>query len=243
VTPRFYCPLPLAPGAIVDLPDGAAHHAARVLRLQAGAAVTLFNGEGGEFAARLERVDVRGTSARIDAWHDVERESPLGVTLIQGLASADRMDYAIQKAVELGVAAIAPVVTERSVARLDAPRAEKRGLHWQQIAIAACEQCGRNRVPAILPLAGFGDWLAGPSLAALRLLLAGDALQSLADLARPRGAIEILAGPEGGFAPGETAAAWRAGFRPVHLGPRTLRTETAGLAAMAALNALWGDWS
>jgi 16S rRNA (uracil1498-N3)-methyltransferase len=242
VTPRFYCPLPLAPGAIIDLPSGAAHHAARVLRLQAGTAVTLFNGDGGEFAARLERVDARGASARIDAWSGVERESPLAVTLIQGLASAERMDYAVQKVVELGVAAIVPVVTQRSVTRLDAPRAEKRVQHWQQVAIAACEQCGRNRVPLIHPLRDFGDWLAGPSPAALRLLLAGDALQSLADLMRPRGAIEILAGPEGGLAPDETGAAWRAGFRPVRLGPRTLRAETAGLAAMAALNALWGDW-
>lgn len=242
MTPRFYCPLPLAPRAIIDLPSGAAHHAARVLRLQSGAAVTLFNGEGGEFAARLERIDAHGASARIDAWHGVERESALAVTLIQGLASAERMDYAVQKAVELGIAAIAPVATARSVTRLDAQRAEKRVLHWQQIAIAACEQCGRNRVPLIHPLREFADWLAVPSPAALRLLLAGDALQSLADLTRPRGAIELLAGPEGGLAPGETAAAWRAGFRPVRLGPRTLRAETAGLAAMAALNALWGDW-
>jgi 16S rRNA (uracil1498-N3)-methyltransferase len=242
VTPRFYCPLPLAPGAIIDLPSGAAHHATRVLRLQAGAALTLFNGEGGEFEARLERADGRGVSARIDAWHGVERESPLAVTLIHGLASAERMDYAVQKAVELGAAAIASVVTARSVTRLDAPRAEKRLLHWQQIAIAACEQCGRNRVPLIHPIREFGDWLTAPSAAALRLLLAGDASQSLADLGPPRGAIEILAGPEGGLEPGETAAAWRTGFRPVRLGPRTLRAETAGLAAMAALNALWGDW-
>ena len=242
MTPRFYCPLPLAPGAIIDLPSDAAHHAARVLRLQAGAAVTLFNGEGGEFAARLERVDAHGASSRIDAWHDVERESPLAVTLVQGLASADRMDYAVQKAVELGIAAIAPVVTARSVTRLDAQRAGKRVLHWQQIAIAACEQCGRNRVPLIHAVREFGDWLSAPSAAALRLLLASDALQSLADLARPRGAIELLTGPEGGLAPEETGSAWRAGFRPVRLGPRTLRTETAGLGAMAALSALWGDW-
>ena len=242
MTPRFYCPLPLAPGAMIELPSGAAHHAARVLRLQAGAAVTLFNGEGGEFAARLERVNAHGASVRVDAWNGVERESPLAVTLIQGLAGAERMDYAVQKAVELGVAVIAPVATERSVTRLDAPRAGKRVLHWQQIAIAACEQCGRNRVPSIHPVREFGDWLIAPSAAGLRLLLAGDALQTLADLARPRGAIELLAGPEGGLAPGETAAAWRAGFRPVRLGPRTLRAETAGPAAMAALNALWGDW-
>jgi 16S rRNA (uracil1498-N3)-methyltransferase len=243
VIPRFYCPLPLASGAIVDLPSGPAHHAERVLRLKAGAPVTLFNGKGGEFAARLEQVDARGIKARIDTWHGIERESPLDVTLVQGLASTDRMDYAVQKAVELGIAAVAPVVAERSVARLDARRAEKRVQHWQQIAVTACEQCGRNRVPLLHPLREFADWLALPSLAALRLLLAGDASQSLADLTRPRGSIELLAGPEGGFATGEVAAAWRAGFRPVRLGPRTLRTETAGLAAMAALNALWGDWS
>ena len=239
--PRFYCSIPLAPGATIELPAGPAHHAARVLRLKAGAAVTLFNGDGGEFLARLERVDGRGVGARIGAWNRVERESPLAVTLVQGLASAELMDFVVQKAVELGTAVITPVATARSVARLGGPRAERRCDHWRQVAIAACEQCGRNRVPVICVPRDFGDWLAEPSAAKLRLLLAPDATQSLADF-EPRDSIEILAGAEGGLVPDETAAALRAGFRTVRLGPRTLRTETAGLAALAAINALWGDW-
>jgi len=135
---RLYSPLPLATGATVDLPEAAAHHAARVLRLRADDEITLFNGAGGEFAARIARVDAGAVAVNIGEFHDIDRESPLVVTLIQGLATGDRMDYAIQKAVELGVAAVQPVTAARSVARLDAPRAEKRILHWRQIAISAC---------------------------------------------------------------------------------------------------------
>jgi len=242
VTPRFFCPPPLATGAEIALPTGAAHHAARVLRLAAGAAVTLFDGEGGECAARLTRVDGRGVVARIDARRAVERESPLAITLIQGLAAADRMDYAIRKAVELGVTAIVPVRTERSVARLDRERALRRVEHWRQIVIGACEQCGRNRLPAIRTPCDLLEWLRTPSSTSSRLLPAPDATQGLAQLAPPGGAIEILVGPEGGLAPEESAAALAAGFRAVRLGPRILRTETVAPAALAAMNALWGDW-
>jgi 16S rRNA (uracil1498-N3)-methyltransferase len=178
----------------------------------------------------------------VGAWRDIERESPLRVILVQGLASGERMDYAIQKAVELGVAAVQPVTAARSVTRLDAARADKRIKHWQQIAISACEQCGRNRVPDVMPLRDLGEWMAVPSTASLRLLLAPDAQGSLAGLLRPVGNIEFLVGPEGGLAPEETAAALRAGFAAVRLGPRILRTETAALAALSALNTLWGDW-
>src|SRR5258705_6588741 len=151
MTTRLYCPLPLATGAMVDLPEAAAHHAARVLRLRADDEITLFNGDGGEFAARIARVDAGAVVVNVGEFHDIDRESPLVVTLIQGLATGDRMDYAIQKAVEFGVAAVQPVTAARSVARLDAPRAEKRILHWRQIAISACEQCGRNRISEGLP--------------------------------------------------------------------------------------------
>lgn len=242
VTPRFHCTLPLAEGAEIALPDAAAHHATRVLRLAAGDAVTLFGGDDGEFAARILRIEPRGVHVRIGAAHAAERESPLMVTLVQGLAAADRMDYAIQKAVELGVQSIQPVTTARSVARLDPSRATKRALHWRQIAIAACEQCGRNRLPHLPPLLGFEAWLAAPSRASLRLLLAPDGDFALAGLAAPDGPIEILVGPEGGLTPDEAAAAKRRGFRTLRLGPRILRTETAGPAALAALNAQWGDW-
>jgi 16S rRNA (uracil1498-N3)-methyltransferase len=241
VTARFYCPGPLASGATVDLPAGAAHHAARVLRLGTGAPITLFNGNGGEFAAVLERADARVVRARVGEWRGVERESPLAVTLVQGLASVERMDYAVQKAVELGVAAIAPVETARSTARLVGTRAEKRREHWRQIAIGACEQCGRNRLPEIRMPCDFRDWLQSEPPSGVRLLLAADATRPLAALGAPRNSVEMLVGPEGGLTAEETNAALQAGLAAVHLGPRTLRTETAGLAAMAAMNALWGD--
>ncbi len=242
MTPRFHCPLPLAEGAEIALPDAAAHHAARVLRLAAGDAITLFGGDDGEFAARILRIEPRGVHVRIGSAHAADRESPLAVTLVQGLAAADRMDYAIQKAVELGVHAIQPLATERSVARLDAARAAKRAVHWRQIAIAACEQCGRNHVPRLHPLLGFGAWLAASSEASLRLLLSPDGELTFATLAPPAGPVEILVGPEGGMTPEETTDALRHGFRALRLGPRILRTDTAGPAAVAALNAQWGDW-
>ena len=243
VTPRFHCPLPLAEGAEIALPDAAAHHAARVLRLAAGDAVTLFGGDDGEFAARILRIEPRGVHVRIGAAHAADRESPLPVTLVQGLAAADRMDYAIQKAVELGVQSIQPVTMARSVARLDEARAAKRALHWRQITIAACEQCGRNQLPRLHPLAGFDAWLGASPEASLRLLLAPDGDVTLGSLgAVPDGPVEILVGPEGGLTPEETSAALRRGFRAVRLGPRILRTDTAGPAVLAALNAQWGDW-
>jgi 16S rRNA (uracil1498-N3)-methyltransferase len=242
VTPRFFCPPPLADGTEVALPAGAAHHAARVLRLASGAAVTLFDGEGGECAAQLSRVDGGGVIARVSVRRAVERESTLAITLVQGLAAADRMDYAIRKAVELGVGAIVPVKTARSVARLDRERALRRVEHWRQIIIGACEQCGRNRLPAIRAPCDLLEWLHAPSSASMRLLPEPDAGQGLSQLAQPEGAIELLVGPEGGLAPQESAAALAAGFRAVRLGPRILRTETVAPAALAAMNALWGDW-
>ena len=242
MTARLYCPLPLATGDLFDLPEGPAHHAARVLRLRTGDELMVFNGEGGEFAARIERADARAVAVSVGAWRNIERESALAVTLVQGLAAGDRMDYAIQKAVELGVAAVQPVMTERSIARLDAARAEKRVGHWQQIAISACEQCGRNRIAPVLPLRDLDAWLRQPSRASLRLLLAPTAEATLTALPRPTGAIECLVGPEGGLAPEEAAAALRVGFTAVRLGPRILRSETAASAALGALNTLWGDW-
>ncbi|MGH8850452.1 MAG: 16S rRNA (uracil(1498)-N(3))-methyltransferase [Casimicrobiaceae bacterium] len=242
MTPRFHCPLPLAEGAEIALPGAAAHHAARVLRLAVGDALTLFGGDDGEVAARIVRIGPRGVDVLVGAAGTAERESPLALTLVQGLAAADRMDYAIQKSVELGVRAIQPVATARSVARLDPARAAKRAQHWRQIAIATCEQSGRNRLPRLYPLLAFDAWCAEASDAALRLLLSPDGDLSVAGLPRPDGPVDILVGPEGGLTPDESAAARSAGFRALRLGPRILRSETAGPAALAALGALWGDW-
>ena len=248
MSPRLYCPTSLGSDELIDLPAAAAHHAARVLRLREGDPVTLFNGEGGESEARLTRIGSRSVSAMVGMHHAVERESPLQVTLLQGLAGAERMDYVIQKAVEMGVAAIATLTMARSVTRLDAARASKRAEHWRAVIVASCEQCGRNCLPLLHPLRDFDAALGSPddpgatTGAVLSLVLSPGEGKSLTAFERPSGAIRLLIGPEGGLAPEELAAAQRAGFRTVRLGPRVLRTETAGAAALAAMNALWGDW-
>jgi 16S rRNA (uracil1498-N3)-methyltransferase len=242
VTPRIFCPPRLAAGTKIDLPPGAAHHVLRVLRLQVGAALTLFDGEGGEYRAEVAQASARAVTVRVIEHHDIERESPLTVMLVQGLAASDRMDYAVQKAVELGAAAIAPVIGTRSVARLEGARAARRVEHWRQIVIAACEQSGRNRLPSVHAPCALAAWLRAPSPAELRVVLLPDAEGSLAALARPAGPIELLVGPEGGFTAEESATACAAGFRPVRLGTRILRTETAGAAMLAAMQVLWGDW-
>jgi 16S rRNA (uracil1498-N3)-methyltransferase len=250
MNPRLYCPLSLHEGAVIELPDAVAHHAVRVLRLQEGDAVTLFNGEGGEFEARLARIEPRLVLAAVGTHRPVERESPLNVTLLQGLIGGERMDHVIQKAVELGVAGIAPVTMARSVTRLDAARAAKRAEHWRSVIVASCEQCGRNRVPLLHALRDFGASLvssdpSNPEVmngAALSLVFSpGDGIP-LTKFERPQGGIRLLIGPEGGLSADELAAAKRAGFRTARLGTRVLRTETAGMAALAAMNAIWGDW-
>jgi len=242
VIPRFFCPPPLAAGTDLALPSGAAHHAAQVLRLRVGDAVTLFDGEGGECSAQVAHVTKRAVSVRVLERRAVERESPLRITLVQSLLAAERMDYAIQKAVELGASAIAPVAAARSVTRLEGARAQRRVEHWRQIVVASCEQCGRNRLPYVHPPCELAEWLLRPSESALRLLVSPQAPQSLSDLSSPSGPIELLVGPEGGLATDEEAALLTKGFRAVRLGPRILRAETAGPAMLAAANALWGDW-
>lgn len=242
MTPRFFVPPPLAAGLDITLPKGAAHHAAQVLRLERGADLTLFDGEGGEYGAQIVRSSPRGVDVRVTERRAVERESPLRITLVQALIAAERMDYVVQKAVELGATAIAPVAGARCVTRLDSARAERKTEHWRQIAIASCEQCGRNRVPTVHAPRELAGWLRLPSAARLRLLLSPSSAESLRDIAAPAGELELLVGPEGGLAPEEEASALAAGFRAVKLGPRILRTETAGPAMLAALNALWGDW-
>jgi 16S rRNA (uracil1498-N3)-methyltransferase len=240
--PRFHCPFPLAPGAVVDLPAEAAHHAARVLRLGEGDAVMLFDGRGGQWRARLAPGG-KAVRAVLESFDDLEREPPLAVAIAQGLPAADKMDWIVQKGVELGAAAFQPVAARRSVVRLSGERMERRVAHWRGVAAAACEQCGRNRVPDVAPLLDLPQYLATPSADnGIKLLLAPVGGCRLAELPRPDRPVTLLIGPEGGFEDGETAAALSAGFRPVSLGPRVLRTETAALAALAAMMALWGDY-
>jgi 16S rRNA (uracil1498-N3)-methyltransferase len=239
--PRFYCREPLSPGAHIDLPAPVARHAVRVLRLPPGAAIVLFDGRGGEYEARIERVERDRVVAALGAWRDVERESGLAVTLIQAVQAGEKMDFTVQKAVELGVSHIVPVDSRRSVTRLSGERAARRVAHWQGVAAAACEQCGRNQVPQLAPLEKLENWLARPADGALRLILAPDAEQALVDLP-PVSNVQMLIGAEGGLDPQEIVAARQVGFRAVRMGPRILRTETAGLAALAAMQALWGDF-
>lgn len=241
-TPRFHIAGALHAGATLTLPESAAHHAARVLRLHAGDRVTLFNGRGGEHAAVIVAITRQEVSVEVGTHDPVERESPLAVTLVQAVSSGERMDLTIQKAVELGVQRIVPVDSERGVVRLKGERAEKRVAHWQQIAIAACEQCGRNRIPEVRMISPLAVWLAAEQSEALRWALMPGAATALRELPRPQQPVELLVGPEGGLTRTETEQAQRAGYLPVRLGPRVLRTETAAPALLAALQALWGDF-
>lgn len=212
-----------------------------VLRLQTGATLTLFDGRGGEYSACIQRVDKAALTLTVGARREVSRESPMTTVLAQGVSSGERMDYTVQKCVELGVAAIQPLLTQRSVVRLSGERADKRVAHWQAVAVAACEQCGRNRVPEVLPLLPLTKWLAQPP-DGTRYLLSPRATQRLRDSPPPRDGVTLLVGPEGGWNDEETAAARLAGFVPMALGPRILRTETAAVAALAAMQAVWGDF-
>ena len=241
MTARFYADLPLATGDTLALPERAARHV-QVLRLQPDDNITLFNSRGGEFEARITRMGRSDVQVIITAHHAVEREAGRAVFLAIGMPANERMDWLVEKASELGAAGITPLMAERSVLRLKGERADKKVGHWQGVAIAACEQCGRNRLPAIHDVATLADWLAGlppASPAAARLLLSLRAgtrplLQALADN-NSAAAVILLSGPEGGLSPAEEDAAIAAGFVPVTLGPRTLRAETAPLACLALL--------
>ena len=237
---RFFFPHPWPEAATASLPEALAHHAARVLRLRDGDPVILFDGRGGERGAIL-RIRGRDVSVDLGEWLDIERESPLRVVLVQALASGDKMDWIVQKAVELGVEAVVPLQAERSVLRLSGERGDRRVEHWRQIAVSACEQSGRNRVPAVGALRALREYLAEATQAA-RLMLDPQCGERLSELPRPAGALHILIGPEGGWSDAELALCRAAGCRGVGLGPRVLRTETAGLATLAAMQALWGDF-
>jgi 16S rRNA (uracil1498-N3)-methyltransferase len=239
--PRFYFPQPLRIGATLALPDHVAHHA-QVLRLAPGASVTLFNGEGGEYTATLTAVDRKRVDAEIKAFSPREAELPYAITLAQALPEASKMDWIVEKAVELGAAAIQPLAAQRCVVRLSAERAAKKRAHWQGVIVAAAEQSGRNRLPHLAEQADFSNWI-GRQDPHRRILLTPRAEQSLSDWARhhPPQSVALLIGPEGGFTEQEEDAARARGVLMLAMGPRVLRTETAGLAAMAALNAAWGE--
>lgn len=241
-SPRFHVDIALAPaliGQTIALPAAAAHHASRALRLGVGDALTLFDGVGGEYAATLVRAERGGVDARIESFDPVDRESPFAVTIAQAVAANDAMDYAVRKAVELGAAALQPVITERSAPLPPATRGDKRLAHWQAIAVAACEQCGRNRIPPVAPAAPWGAWIR--QWKGTGIVLVPGAPAVLAALPRPSPPVALAIGPEGGFTAREIDEAMAAGWRAVSFGPRVLRTETAAVAALAALQSLWGD--
>lgn len=241
---RLFADTPLQPGLGVALPDSAAAHAVRVLRLRTGDMVTLFNGDGHEYPARLAAADAREVCAEITSRESPKRESSLRITLVQALARGEKMDWIIQKATELGAARIAPVVSERSEVKLDATRSEKRLGHWRAIAIAACEQCGRNTIPRIDAPVALDAWLAGdtPMESGNRWVLSPGGGANLRDPGPLPAKIIVAVGPEGGFGNNDLAALRQAGYDELALGPRILRTETAGIAALAALQALYGDF-
>lgn len=238
---RFYTEGALRAGGVSLLPEDTAHHAVHVLRLRPGDEVVLFNGRGGEYAGRIAAADRLRVSVDVLEHRRVERESPLAVTLVQGVSAGEKMDFTVQKATELGVAALQPVIAARSVGRLAGERAELKRAHWRRVAIAACEQCGRNRVPEVLPVLALAQFCGVAAGEGTRLLLSPLAQLSLR-AARLDGAVALAAGPEAGFSAEEQAMLADAGFLPVRLGPRVLRTETAALAALAALNVLAGDF-
>lgn len=236
--PRLFVEAELQSQSKLVLPEDAAHHAARVLRLCENDPVVLFDGRGGEYDARLFMPGRGQVLAEIGDWRDVERESPLAVTLVQAISSGEKMDFTIQKAVELGVAAIQPVLTAKSVVRLSSEREAKKLAHWKRVAISACEQCGRNRIPAISAPVTLDRYRAPEDSSRILLSPAGE--QTLAGMAKAP--VTLAVGPEAGFSADEERLLQRAGFVPVRLGLRILRTETAALAALAALNALAGDF-
>jgi 16S rRNA (uracil1498-N3)-methyltransferase len=239
--PRFYCPAPLAVGAIVTLPEAVAHHI-QVLRLAPGQIVTLFNGDGGEYSATLDNIAKRSVSAEVKAHHPREVELPFAVTLAQALPEAAKMDWIVEKAVELGASGIVPLAAQRCVVRLSAERAEKRLAHWQGIIVAASEQSGRNRLAQLGQLQDYKQWITQQDLHK-RILLSPRGNQSLADWARHQGpqAVTLVVGPEGGLSEDEENAALAHGALALGMGPRILRTETAGLAALATLAACWSQ--
>ncbi len=239
--PRFYVSAELHSGSTFELPDNVVRHL-NVLRVKSDEEIVLFNGNGRTYSARLTLLEKRRAEAEILCERPSENESPLKITLIQAVSSGERMDFTLQKSVELGVAEIRPVLSERSIVRLSGERADKRVARWQEIVISACEQSGRNIVPQVLPIVSYRDALAALPAADAHLLMSLNRAQSLKNIAAAPKNITFMVGPEGGWTESEEAQAFATGFQSVTLGPRVLRTETASLAAIAAMQTLWGDF-
>lgn len=237
--PRFYEPQPLAADTSLVLGDSSTQHIARVLRMRAGEPIVLFNGDGHEYRATLTEVAKRSVSATVNGVIAPARISPLPIHIGQSLSRGERMDYAIQKATELGMASMTPLFSERCEVKLNAERQEKRQAHWQQIAISACEQSLRCDVPPVTAPQTLAHWISTVD-AELKLVLHHHTEQPLGSLAKPA-SIALLIGPEGGLTEEEVALARQHGFLPVAFGPRVFRTETAPVAAQAILQYLWGD--
>ncbi len=242
MTSRVYIDQPLSAGATITLPEDAARHLVQVLRMRLGESFIAFNGHGGEYNATLSTISKREAQATIGELSVVDRESPLSITLAQCVSKGDRMDYTLQKAVELGVSSIVPLISSRTVVKLDAERWAKKIEHWQGVIISACEQSGRTRVPQLAAPQDLDDWLRSSANDNLKLALAPGASKQLRQLDPGSRAITLLIGPEGGLSEAECALAAKHEFIPLALGPRILRTETAGVAALAAIQAQWGDW-
>lgn len=240
--PRLYVDLPLAAGERITLPEAASHHVTRVLRLGSGDPMTVFDGCGGEYDATVARASRSAVEVDVGAYLPVDRDSALNVELAQGICKGDRMDFVIQKATELGVRAIRPILCERTVVKLDPTRAERRLTHWRAVAVHATQQSGRTRAPDVTGVEDLDTWLSRPGPGPGIFLSPRDA-SSLSDLAQPEpgDTVRLLVGPEGGLAPGEVECARAAGFVGLRLGPRVLRTETAALVALSVLQARWGD--
>lgn len=238
---RVFQAIPLAVGASVSLSEAASHHLANVLRAKTNDVITLFNGEGGEYRGVILRIEKKKVTVRIDEFNPREAESPLELYLAQGISRGEKMDYTIQKAVELGVKKIIPIFTERCNVKLDAERREKKIQHWQAIAIGACEQSGRNRVPEILPMQTLDEWLQTLTNENC-FVLSPHVSKKIAEYQfSPTARVALLIGPEGGLSDQEVEKAFKYQFQPLSLGPRVLRTETAAVAAITALQCCFGD--
>jgi len=245
---RFYQPTEIAIGQHLQLSEENKHHITRVLRLKKDDSITIFNGSGGEFLARIELLTHSQVIVLVDTFKDQQCESPLTIELAQALCANEKMDWVIQKAVELGVNRIQPIATERCVTQLSHERASKRLEHWKKIIIAACAQSGRNYLPHISPVISLPTWLSQKKSAdnqqEMRLMLSPIADQNLKNIAKPSNnhRITLIIGPEGGFSQAEELSILHGGYTGIRLGNRVLRTETAGLAIIAALQTLWGDY-
>ena len=242
--PRFYYPPPLPSAATLELPPDAARHAHRVLRLRVNDPVQVFDGEGNALDAKIGEISGKRVLLRELQNCMAEAEPPLRITLAQAMCSSEKMDWVVQKATELGAAQIQPVQTQRSVAKLSSERAEKRTAHWRGVTIAACEQCGRNVLPRVYAPQEFSAWLAQMrSFTDAKFILLPESAATLREQPAPKGKVTLLIGPEGGFSADEAQLARQVGFIPIRLGTRVLRTETAAVAGIAALQTFWGDFN